>query len=299
MARQVKTREQRGELRIERFLSDVRAGTRAALLRTPIVHVSVDISIFLIFKFLLACYRASALAAFQQSTKCLRLFGRFLHLAAQSQNFLHFVKKFFSNNRRMLPFVHFSGIAEVAVVKRIRKNEFCLVFFERTIATFTPSPCWLRVYAMLEKKTADIFESRMILSVQLKHCADDFRFLLVYNYCFRARVIEIPKRRLAGINTLPRFLPQAARCVDAQIAHILIRHAKLDRHHQYIVSGIVGAIMRLYVRDSAILQKPTNLSAVHRITSEPIKFPTNDTARVSALNTEHHVIENGPPGHFR
>ncbi|OGC87459.1 hypothetical protein A3B33_02305 [Candidatus Adlerbacteria bacterium RIFCSPLOWO2_01_FULL_54_16] len=65
MARQVETREQLGELRIERFFANVCVGTRATLFRTPIVHISVDVSVFLIFKLLLACDRTPALAAFQ------------------------------------------------------------------------------------------------------------------------------------------------------------------------------------------------------------------------------------------
>ncbi|OGG74375.1 hypothetical protein A3A37_02820 [Candidatus Kaiserbacteria bacterium RIFCSPLOWO2_01_FULL_52_36] len=153
MARQVEARQQLGELCIERFLADVFPRTRTALFGTPIVNVSVDVSIFLIFKFLLASDCTTTLSTLQQSAKCLWLFGRFLHFAAQGKNFLHSVKKLFGDNRRMLPLIHFTRVAKVAVVKRIRENEFCLVFFERPEAAIFPPLCCFGGNAVFKQKT--------------------------------------------------------------------------------------------------------------------------------------------------
>src|SRR3989344_3434620 len=112
MARQVKTQERLGELRVECFLADIFSRTWAAFFGAAIVHISVDVAVLLVFEFLLARYRAPALSAFQQSTKCLWAFLQFLCPAAQRQNFLHFVKKFFGDDGRMFALVHLSGVAE-------------------------------------------------------------------------------------------------------------------------------------------------------------------------------------------
>ncbi|HEY4526505.1 MAG TPA: hypothetical protein VJK53_01505 [Candidatus Paceibacterota bacterium] len=65
----------------------------------------------------------------------------------------------------MFSFVHLSRVAKVTVVKRIRENEFCLVFFQRSTSAITPTLRRSRMYAMLEKKAADIFQPRAVLSV--------------------------------------------------------------------------------------------------------------------------------------
>ncbi|OGC87460.1 hypothetical protein A3B33_02310 [Candidatus Adlerbacteria bacterium RIFCSPLOWO2_01_FULL_54_16] len=87
------------------------------------------------------------------------MFGRFLRPATKSQNFLHSVKKLFGDDRRVFALVYLSRVAEVAVVKRIRKNEFCLIFFERPEAAIFPPLRRFGGDAVFKQKTRDIFKS--------------------------------------------------------------------------------------------------------------------------------------------
>ncbi|MEK7144916.1 MAG: hypothetical protein AAB794_03635 [Patescibacteria group bacterium] len=92
---------------------------------------------------------------------------------------------------------------------------------------------------------------------------------------------------------------QSARSVRAQLANIFCRHAELNRHHQHIVGRVVTAIVRLYVRNIPILQKPLDLSAVHGIASQAVNLPTHDTLRLALLYSRHHLAEHRTAGHLR
>ena len=51
--------------------------------------------------------------------------------------------------------------------------------------------------------------------------------------------------------------------------------------------------------DSALLQKPTDTPAVHRVVREAVYLPTDNTLRFAALNTPHHVLKNETARHLR
>ena len=80
-------------------------------------------------------YSHTALAAFEEAAKGLRLFLCYLRVSASGKDNLDLVEKVFVYEWRMFALIHFSSVAEMAVVKRIDENEsgpftkVCLTLF--------------------------------------------------------------------------------------------------------------------------------------------------------------------------
>ncbi|MFZ1075365.1 MAG: hypothetical protein WAN50_03270 [Minisyncoccia bacterium] len=73
----------------------------------------------------------------------------------------------------------------------------------------------------------------------------------------------------------------------------MVRHSKLDRHHQHVIGGKKTAIVSLYVLNYGLLQKPTDLAAVHRITGKAIYLPTHDALRFARDDTSDYIVKDG------
>src|SRR3989338_5205901 len=116
-----------GELGGQYFFSDIRLPTGAALARTMIVNVAMDVAVLLVFRQSFGGNEATAISTMEQATKGLRVFLRFLPSAANFQNLLYLVKKHFGNNRRMIAFPYLAAIAEMPVVKRVGEYQFNVV----------------------------------------------------------------------------------------------------------------------------------------------------------------------------
>ena len=112
-------------------------------------------------------------------------------------------------------------------------------------------------------------------------------------------VVEVAQRYGTRMDDLPRFLPEAARQVHAQTADVLIGHAELHGHEEYIVVRKIRLVVRDNSLDDALLQKPTDAAAIHRIAREAVYLPTHDALRVAALDTFQHVLKNGTSRHLR
>ncbi|OGM91828.1 hypothetical protein A2999_02370 [Candidatus Wolfebacteria bacterium RIFCSPLOWO2_01_FULL_38_11] len=117
----------------------MRAG--AAFLSTPIVNVSVDVSVFLVLCYLFGSYKTAAITAMQKAAENLRVFFRLLASTANFYSVLHLIKKRFGNNRRMISFPYIAAVAEMSVVERIGEYPFNVVigYFPSALSPFTPS----------------------------------------------------------------------------------------------------------------------------------------------------------------
>src|SRR3990167_2448999 len=256
------------------------------LFRTAIVNVAMDVAVLLPFQLILGGDGKAALAASQEAAVRLRLVRRFVVRAtAEREDFLHRVKKLLAPDRRMRALIHFAAVGEVSEVKRIGEQECYLVFLERPAAALAPSARRTRLDASLKKKLRDIFESRAVLGVQLKRLTHERRFAPIHNDSLGIRVVEVAERRGTWIDTHAGFLPQSARYIHAQIADVLIRHAELHGHEEYIVVRKIRLVVRDNFLNDALLQKPTDAAAIHRIARKAVNLPTHDTVRLAPFDT--------------
>ncbi|MFA5780611.1 MAG: hypothetical protein WC947_10830 [Elusimicrobiota bacterium] len=60
----------------------------------------------------------------------------------------------------------------------------------------------------------------------------------------------------------------------------------------------MASVVRLYMLDHALLEKPLNLPAVHRIASEAVNLPTNNALCFARLYASEHIVEDRATGHF-
>src|SRR3989338_5622929 len=60
----------------------------------------------------------------------------------------------------------------------------------------------------------------------------------------------------------------------------------------------MASVVRLNMCDHALLKKPLNLPAVHRIASQAVYFPTNNALRFACLYTAEHIVKDRATGHF-
>src|SRR3989338_8137699 len=256
------------------------------LFRTAIVNVAVDVAVFLPLQLVLGGDGKAAFAASQEAAICLRLVRRFVvRTTAKREDFLHRVKKLLAHDGRMRALVHFAAVREVAEVKRIGEQECYLVFFERSAAALAPPSRSSRLDAVLKKKVCDIFEPRFILCIQLECLTHERRFAPIHHYSLGVWVIEIAQGRGTWIYTHSRFLPETSCHIHAQIADVLIGHAELHGHEKNVVLREIRFVVRNDFLDSALLQKPTNASAVHRIARKAVYFPTHYAGRLAARDT--------------
>ncbi|OGG69200.1 hypothetical protein A3C20_04065 [Candidatus Kaiserbacteria bacterium RIFCSPHIGHO2_02_FULL_55_25] len=270
------------------------------LFRTAIVHVAMNVAVLLPFQFILGGDGKTALPAPQKAAIRLRLVRRFVVRAtAEREDFLYLVEQFFADDRRMCALVHFAAIREVAEVKRIGEQKCYLVFFERSAAALAPSARGTRLDAALKKKLRDIFESRAVLGVQLKRFPYERRFAPIRDNSLGIRVVEVAQRRGARIYTHSRFLPEASCHIHAQIADVLIGHAELHGHEEYVVVRKIRFVVCNDFLDSALLQKPTDTPAIHGIAREAVYLPTHDAVRFAALDTFQHFLKHGTARHLR
>src|SRR3989344_1073001 len=258
------------------------------------------VAVLLPLRLILGGDRKAALAASQKAAIRLRLVRRFVVRATtKRENFLHLVEQLFAHDGRMRALVHFAAVGEVSEVKRIGEQECYLVFFERSATAFAPSARGSSLDAVMKKKVGDVFEPRAILGVQLKRFAYKRRFAPIHDDSLGIRVVEVAERRTARINTHSRLLPEASCHIHAQIADVLIGHTKLNRHQEYVVMRKIRLVVGDDFLNSALLQKPTDAAAIHRIARKAVNFPTDNTMRFAALNTPYHILKNRTPRHFR
>src|SRR3989344_3375206 len=93
-----------------------------------VIHIFVNIAVFLTFDLVFAGYHHAA-SAVEKPAKCLRLiFGFMPWSSSLLQYFLHSVKKFLCNDWVMFAFMYFFGITKMSVVKRVGKQIFYSVF---------------------------------------------------------------------------------------------------------------------------------------------------------------------------
>src|SRR3989344_2288551 len=256
------------------------------LFRTAIVHIAMDVAVLLPFQFVLGGDGKAAFAASQEAAICLRLVRRFVVRAtAKRENFLHLVEQLLAHDRRMRALVHFAAIGEMAEVKGIREQECYLVFLEWPAAALAPSARGSGLDAVLKKKIRNVFEPRAVLGVQLKRLAHERRFAPIYDDSFGVWVVEVAEGRGAWINTYSRLLPEASCHVDAQVADVLIGHTELNRHEEYVVMRKIRFVVRDNFLDSALLQKPRDAPAIHRIARKAVNLPTHDALRFALLDT--------------
>src|SRR3989338_12352 len=286
MRRQDEFCEQAGELRVQRFFPHIRLRAVAAFLRATIVDVAMYIAIFLSLQLVLGGDRKAALAAPQEAAVRLRLVRRLVVCAtAERKDFLHIVEQLLVHDRRMCALVHFAAVGEMAEVKRVGEQECYLVFLEWQAAAFAPSASGSGLDASLKKKLRNIFKPRFVLGVQLKRLAHERRFAPIHYDSLGIRVVEVAERRGTWIDTHAGFLPQSARYIHAQIADVLIRHAELHGHEEYIVVRKIRLVVRDNFLNDALLQKPTDAAAIHRIARKAVNLPTHDTVRLAPFDT--------------
>src|SRR3990167_6470091 len=60
----------------------------------------------------------------------------------------------------------------------------------------------------------------------------------------------------------------------------------------------MASIVGLNMCDNSLLQKPLNLSAVHRITSQAVNLPTNNALCFARLYASEHIVKDRATGHF-
>src|SRR3989344_5725059 len=270
------------------------------LLRTAIVNVAVDVAVLLSLQFVLGGDRKAALAASQEATIRLRFVRRFVMRAtAKREDMLYLVEQFLAHDGRMRTLVHFATIGEMAEVERIGEQECYLVFLEWPATTLAPSARGSGLDAVLKKKIRNVFEPRAILGVQLKRLAHERRFAPIYDDGLGIRVVEVAERRGTRINTHSRLLPEASCHIHAQIADVLIGHAKLDGHEKYVVVRKIRFVVSDNFLDSALLQKPTDTPAIHGIARKAVYLPTDDALRLALFNLLQHFLEHGTAGHLR
>src|SRR3989344_7267750 len=183
----------------------------------------------------------------------------------------------------MIAFVHFARVAEVAVIKRVLQNERNARDVDAAIS--------FGHHARVLQHRCESIECHISTRISLKHLAHEYGIFLVDANRFRAWVVQVADRSESRIYSLPRFLTQTASSIRAQLSDIFIRHTKLDGHHQHIVVRIMRAVVRFDMANYALLQKPLNLSTVHRISREAIYFPTNYSLRFARLYARHHIVE--------
>src|SRR3989344_6082980 len=92
-------------------------------------------------------------------------------MPAINHYFLHLIKKLFTHDWRMSPFVYLATVFEVAVVENVREYESNLFI----VHSFTTSAS----DAIVVKKLPNVFISRTVLGVELKGSADHFGLLPV------------------------------------------------------------------------------------------------------------------------
>src|SRR3989344_4859436 len=259
------------------------------LFRTAIVHVAVDVAVHLSLQFVLGSDGKTALAASQEATIRLRLIRRFVVCATtERKDFLYLVEQLLAHDGRMRALVHFAAVGKMAEVKRIGEQKCYLVFLEWPAAALAPPARRPRLDTALKKKLCNIFEPRAVLGVQLKRLTHERRFAPIHDDSLGIRVVEIAEGRGAWIDTLPCFLPESSRDVYAQVADVLIRHTKLDRHEEYVVVWHICLVVRNNFLNDTLLQKPTDASTVYGIAGEAVYLPTHDAVRVATLDTFQH-----------
>ena len=87
----------------------------------------MDITVFLVLRYFLGGYKTATISAMQKAAENLRVLFCFLASTANFYSVLHFIKKRFGNNRRMIALVYFTAIAEIPVVKRVGENTLNMV----------------------------------------------------------------------------------------------------------------------------------------------------------------------------
>src|SRR3989338_6669301 len=287
MRGQVELGEQLGELRVQCFFAHIRlrAMDGGFLLRTAIVHIAVYVAVLLPLQFVLGSYIKATFPASQEAAILLRLVRRFVMRAtAKREDFLHLVEQLLAHDRRMRALVHFAAVGEMAEVKGIREQECYLVFLEWPAAALAPSARGSGLDAVLKKKIRNVFEPRAVLGVQLKRLAHERRFAPIYDDSFGVWVVEVAEGRTARINTHSRLFPEASCHIHAQIADVLIGHAKLDGHEKYVVVRKIRFVVSDNFLDSALLQKPTDTPAIHGIARKAVYLPTDDALRLALFN---------------
>src|SRR3989338_8989727 len=60
----------------------------------------------------------------------------------------------------------------------------------------------------------------------------------------------------------------------------------------------MASVMRLYMLNDSLLEKPLNLSAVHGVASQAVYFPTNNALCFARLYASEHIVEDRATGHF-
>ena len=60
----------------------------------------------------------------------------------------------------------------------------------------------------------------------------------------------------------------------------------------------MASVVRLNMCDHALLKKPLNLPAVHRIASQAVYFPTNNALCFACLYAAEHIVKDRATGHF-
>src|SRR3989344_7559912 len=116
-----------GELGGQYLFSDIQLPTEAALARTVIINIAVNVPVLLMFRQSLGGNKTPAISTMEQTTKGLRVFLRFLSSAANFQNLLRLVKKDLGNNRRMIAFPYLAAVTEMPVVERVSEYTFNVV----------------------------------------------------------------------------------------------------------------------------------------------------------------------------
>ncbi|OGN28461.1 MAG: hypothetical protein A3A33_00600 [Candidatus Yanofskybacteria bacterium RIFCSPLOWO2_01_FULL_49_25] len=74
---------------------------------------------------------------------------------------------------------------------------------------------------------------------------------------------------------------------------------KSNIEHEFALRGCLKPKCREFERlDIATINKINERTAIHAVASQTVGMPRHDTVGFAALNTCHHIIENGTTGSF-
>ena len=76
-----------------------------------------------------------------------------------------------------------------------------------------------------------------------------------------------------------------------EVADVLIRHAKLDRDHEHVVSRQIRLLEGADFTNDASLEKTDDFAAVIKIAGQSVKLPRQNAIGFASLNAAKHVIE--------
>ena len=262
-------RDLSGEPRLlKAFLRAVRIFPLGAM----IVNIAVDVSVLLMFYFLLGGDEATALAAAHHAGKCkdVALGAR---LAFSAEDNLHLIV-FFGGDHRLM-----DALVPVAASSWVLKRSVVDRAGEETIDSATA-----RRFALPRLEFPLVFCNspypyrRMMTSKhEVKHLPDHIKSFRVSDNDFVSflgvGIIQIAQWRYGRKDTALRFLMEAALHIVAEISDVLIRHAELKIGEKRVILRPIIFLRRLDILDFFSLEHADNHAGFIGVSRKAIQFP--------------------------